>query len=519
MLRWTQTQGFRWVRRAATVLVALAMAAGSYRTAFAMDFFSTGNKPVHNPGWPKGAAAVYNNVARVAERGRGDSGNDKAEFRGDTKDFNEVLADFAKVDAKTKRLVVHDGVGRSFMLNGGDEKDPAKVAEAARDWTFTVWAPADWERPNLRAFGMGVTNSRDAEKCPPPQIDVYTGGEVEWSGVTVPQGIEVSDERLAAHGFTQADGIVLEGKVVDLASNQPLAAQMRLEHIEDHIKEQLKDGNRYTYTGVAEATADAQGRWILKHAPEGWYRVVVAADGYVPRSVDNYYSKSDLFRDQPSWHAYNCGLSRAASVSGRVADEAGSPLADVEVRLDGGYGSTHEYTSKTDADGRFRLEQVPAGSATIRVRKSGYCHPGARQPITTPAEDVALNMVKSAQVRVTVDFAGTHRPETYIVDIEPENGAAIPRWGEIRKKLRDCVTFRQWDGEAAVGPWVEVDSLDANNQVCFKGVPPGKYVLQGWPSRYGSGGRDTPFTGVPESKPLAVDLKSGETAEITLPAK
>ena len=505
MLRWTQTQGFRWVRRAATVLVALAMAAGSYRTAFAMDYFSVGNKPVPDPGWPKGAAMVYNNPARVAQHGRGDSGYDKAEFRGDTKDFNEVLADFAKVDAKTKRLVVHDGVGRSFMLNGGDEKDPAKVAEAARDWTFTVWALADWERPNLIVFSMGVRKSRDAEKCPPPQIDVYTGGDVHWSDVVVPKGIEVIDERLEAHGFTPADGIVLEGGVVDLATNRPLAAKMSLDRIEDQPTRH--------YTTMAEAAADAEGHWVLKNAPEGWYRIVVAADGYVPAWAGNYAANSDDFRS-PRWHLFNCRLSRAASVSGRALDEAGSPLADVDVQLNAAYGSTREYTAKTDAEGRFRFDQVPAAGATIRARKSGYCHPGAKKPIATPAEDIALTLVKTAKVRVTVDFAGTHRPETYIVDIEPEDGAAIPNWAEIRKEVRNCVQFSPWDGEATVGPWVEVNKLDKNNRVRFEGVPPGKYVLQGWPSQWGSGGE-----GVPESKPLAIDLKSGETAEITLPAK
>jgi hypothetical protein len=287
---------------------------------------------------------------------------------------------------------------------------------------------------------------------------------------------------------------------------------MRLELIEPQPKGEDR------YTAVAEAAADAEGRWFLKKAPAGWYRVVVAADGYVPRWVENY-SNND---GQPGWYSYNRGLSHSGSVSGHVADEAGKPLADVEVRLDdvvsggdGHYSPLREYVSKTDADGRFHLDQVPIGSATIRVRKSGYCLPGAGRPITTPAEDVVLNVVRSAQVRVTVDFAGTNRPETYIVEIQPEGGAALPSWEQIRH----IVTLARPDRLAAVGPWIEIRIVEANDQVCFNGVPPGRYVLQGWPSRFGSGGRSTPFTGIERSKPLGIDVTSGQTAEITLSAK
>ena len=45
--------------------------------------------------------------------------------------------------------------------------------------------------------------------------------------MTVPEGIEVIDQRLVAHGFTAEDGVVLEGKVTDLATRQPIAATVQ----------------------------------------------------------------------------------------------------------------------------------------------------------------------------------------------------------------------------------------------------------------------------------------------------
>jgi hypothetical protein len=437
---------------------------------------------------------VFNNRARTAHWVGPDDGYYSAEFNGDARTLSTVLADFAKLDVRTKRLVVRNGVGPNFQQR--------------MDWVFNVWVPALWERPS----GDALTFFRDPQTCPPPEIVVYTGGKVRWSDVIVPKGIEVRDERLEAHGFTLADGAVLEGKVVDLVTHQPLAARMRLERIEPQPM------GKDRCTTVAEVAADAQGRWVLKKAPAGWYRVVVAADGYVPRLVENYSNDNG----QPGWHSYNYGLSHSGAVSGHVVDEAGKPLADVEVWLDdvvsggdGYYSSVREYVSKTDAEGRFHLDQVPIGSATIRVLKSGYCLPGFGQPITTPAADVVLNVVRSSHVRVTVACDGTNRSGMYVVEIQPAPGAVLPTW----EQARDIETLARPGRLAAAGPWIEIRTVEASDEVCFDGVPPGRYSLQGWPSPFSSVGRLTPFTGIERSKPLLIELKSGQTARITLPVK
>ena len=130
MLRWTRTQAFRGIGRVATALFVLTMAAGICQTAFALWEIAQGNSPIADPGWPKGAAAVFNNPDRISYGRHGFGGLYMANFRGDAKALNAILADYAKVDAKTKRLVVHDGVQHGFWEEGAD-------------WAFTVWAPAD----------------------------------------------------------------------------------------------------------------------------------------------------------------------------------------------------------------------------------------------------------------------------------------------------------------------------------------------------------------------------------------
>jgi len=468
---------------AAKMLLAVALAAGICPRAFALITGGEGNTPINDPGWPKGASAIFNHPGRIAwwEGPPFGGGQWHAECRGDAKVLSAVLAELAKVDVQNKRIVVHDGVGRSFWLNPNREPDKAQAANV--DWVFGVWQEANWERLRKLPTDLNPTDAGDASKGPPAQIDVYTGGNVRWSDVTVPKGLftKIIDQRLEAHGFTPADGIVLEGKIIDPATKRPIAGRVRLERVEP----QTKGG--YRYTKAADAPADAKGHWVLKRAPAGWHRVVVEADGYAPRVVG--YAQFD---DQPRWSSYDCRLSRPATVSGRVTDEGGRPLADAEVQIqdvsagDGGrYESPEAHTVKTGADGRFRAERLPGGKATISVRKPGYCRAGLGLPITMPAKDVALSMMKAAQVRVIVDFTGTTRPDGYIVQVEPEGGSKIGSWGGS-------------------------GNLDGLNQISFADVPPGRYIVHGQPN---------PSSGNQKTEAMTVDLKEGATIEVKLYAK
>jgi hypothetical protein len=481
MLRRIQQQARRQAIGAVTMLLAMVMVGGLVHTAVALITGGKGNMPVSDPGWPRGAAAIFNNPARVAwwEGPPFGGGQWHAECRGNARALSAVLDDFVKLDVKAKQVVVHDGGGSSFWLN--PNREPAKQDAAKIDWMFMVWQPASWQRLRRLPSDLKPDDVLAADQGPPSQIDVYSGVNLRWSDVTVPRDLKVVDERLEAHGFTLADGIVLEGKLLDLATRKPIAGRMRLERVEPREK------GGYQYPVVSETAAGADGRWVLKKAPAGWHRVVIEADGFVPRVVG--YAQFD---DQPRWHSYDCGLLRAAPVSGRVTDDAGRPLADVEVRikdvaseLAGRYESSRDYSTKTDAEGRFRSAQVPEGRATIWVHKPGYCRPGLGQPVTTPANDVALVMKKSANVRVTVDFTGKNRPEGYIVNIAPEGGAGV-------------------------GKWSGSGNIDAKNQISFKDVPPGRYVLHGQPN---------PSSANQQTAPVTVELKGGETTELTLAAR
>src|SRR5262245_2713183 len=116
--------------RITTGLIIALLAVVSPPEAFALITGGEGNKPLTDPGWPSGAAAIFNHTGRIAwwEGPPFGGGQWHSECRGDAKALSAVLADFAKLDVKTKRVVVHDGTGYSFWL--APNREPGKLAAA-----------------------------------------------------------------------------------------------------------------------------------------------------------------------------------------------------------------------------------------------------------------------------------------------------------------------------------------------------------------------------------------------------
>lgn len=176
-------------------LLVLVMMAGSASAALIVG--GTGNEPMDDPGWPEHAAAVFNSKSRVAwwEGPPFGGGEYHAECRGDQAGLQRVLDDFAKIDAPVRRVVLHEGSGKSFWLNPNDE--PAKRDAARIDWTFTVWVPDRYvfqQKLPARVRPPEITESSQ----PVPTLDVYISEKLAWEKLTMPEGIEVVDKRAKA---------------------------------------------------------------------------------------------------------------------------------------------------------------------------------------------------------------------------------------------------------------------------------------------------------------------------------
>ena len=457
----------------------IAFASVSSSQAWALITGGEGNDPVADPGWPTNAAVVFNTKSRIAfwEGPPFGGGQSHAECRGDTEAFQKVLDDFATIDTPFKRVVLHDGIGRSFWLNPNREKD--KIEKSKIDWVFMVWQPESRKRQRQLPVGISSVGKRDPVVL--AQLDIYTGGSIRWANVIVPEGFDVIDQRLEAHGFTLEDGVVIEGKVVDVDTRIPLKATLEIQKIEP----QKKGG--YHYTKLVEAPTDPEGRWVVKKAPQEWCRLVLTADGYASRVIG--YAQYD---NEPKWAEHNSELSKPGTVSGRVVDSQGRPLAEVNVRIDnidvkniGGYEIPVESITTTDDEGRFSFASIPTSTATVIVYKPGYVRPGLGLTIVIPAKELKLEMQAAAKLKVSIDFSVAKRDSQYLVHIEPEGGQKIGSWGGSGQ-------------------------IDDKNVITFENVPEGKYVVYGQPN---------PGLSDQKTESKAVELKGGETNEITLNAK
>src|SRR5262245_28433564 len=89
----------RLLRRLGLLLALLLVPASQ---AMALIMGGEGNNPVDDPGWPAGAAKVFNSPSRIAwwEGPPLGGGEWHAECRGNTASFQEALEAFARIESE-----------------------------------------------------------------------------------------------------------------------------------------------------------------------------------------------------------------------------------------------------------------------------------------------------------------------------------------------------------------------------------------------------------------------------------
>jgi|SRR6185436_13963531 len=76
------------------------------------------------------------------------------------------------------------------------------------------------------------------------------------------------------------------------------------------------------------------------------------------------------------------------TVSGRVTASNGSPIVDAEISIPG-----VDHTARTGTDGKYALNNVPAGPSTILVSHTGYASSRAQAKLSTKSSDRQRNHV------------------------------------------------------------------------------------------------------------------------------
>lgn len=456
--------------------------------AQALITFSLGNDPVQDGGWPDGSLEVANLESRVVTW-EGPLGDAAARFayRGDAAAFQRALDLFARIEAPKRVLVVHEGPGTLYFLK--NEKDPK--SDGRYDWSFVVVNPKEHARmykdasPWLKARrGEGV----DPNVPPPPTMEVYVGGApagagIDWSAVTVPEGITVIDERASANGYPAGTGSVVRGRVTDLAGGKPLAGA--------RVLVAKYDRKREAFDELVSGTADADGRFELTGIRPGEHSIHASAPGYATRAVGYATFGKDTFKEYPS-----VKLAKAVTLTGTVTNAGdGKPIKDIEVRADtfwsaddGGYPLPAHPKATTDASGHFMLEGLPRGKCELSAHADGLHQVDPLQVYAVPSQRVALKMAATGIVRGKVTQAGgapTDGP--YIAELTPEGGHRVGSYGGSMEVKADG-TFE------------------------FNHVPPGKYTVTARPN---------PGPVLKGSDPNArdIEVKPGATAEVEIELK
>ena len=434
----------------AAIVAATSLAATQPCAALITGGF--GNDPVHDAGWPSGALEVANLKSRVGWWEGPPFGGGMYVFlyrEKDTAAFNQALAKFAQIKSRKLELVIHDGPHESFWLRDHQKPAGEDQPKARVDWTFTVWWPEGWHRLYNDPRTNFASDQREfRQRVDPPRVDLYIGQtNIDFSQLTLPDGVTLRDERRpAAAGKTEAERVVA-GRVTDIRTGKPIAGAAV-----EAVKSVARPEGGYESQKLASVVADADGNYQLDDVEPGAIALNIRADGFASRSVSS------------AARALDVELSPQAVLSGRVFDEQGEPLAGVIVStttalaIDGrGYASVGYRKAETDREGRFELHDLPMGFVQLSYRKERYYHTPLGDLLAVPGDPIEIAMQRTGTIRGALTEGG--KPLTGTTVSLNQEGKAPGTWGGI-------------------GTWGGGMNTDAEGRFEFAGAPPGRYRVE-----------------------------------------
>jgi len=200
------------------------------------------------------------------------------------------------------------------------------------------------------------------------------------------------------------------GRIVD-EEEQPL----RLAEIDAALEQRQAEARR---AEERRFQTDAEGRYRVDQVASGEYDVHVAARGYAEQKVPNVTVRPGTVTD-----SVNFRLVRGGRVQGQVVDWQRRPVPDAEiwwekvgetVTLTGGFqvGRGGRLGTRTGANGRYALEELPPGLYRIGARKGGFL-PDLREEVAVVAHatvQVDLRLGRGGAVIGTVFQADGQTP-------------------------------------------------------------------------------------------------------------
>jgi len=233
---------------------------------------------------------------------------------------------------------------------------------------------------------------------------------------------------------TRAATGIIRGRVTDRESGQPLA-QVKVTLVPNNFLAELRWPPSATASEPRTTMTGSDGRYQYIHVPAGAYVVAFDPSEMSGTHLRQYFGEADpaddtdglrppalVLTDGEVRNDVNGALWRSLAIEGRVLDEQGEPLANVNVSAHpGGLSKISEGSRSTDDRGAFRLFGLKPGRYRVCANPDGHfqladdsrdrpirtCYPATT--VDADAEAVVLSgaSVEGIEIRLQHDRAFT----------------------------------------------------------------------------------------------------------------
>ena len=293
------------------------------------------------------------------------------------------------------------------------------------------------------------------------------------------QPVATTPQISIASGVGLVRGATVSGRVIDAATGLPLR----------NVAISARDPNG---SQVSWDDTDANGEYKLTGLPTAEFELEAYADRFVNQwmTVSISVAGAVLTAD--------FALSRGATISGRVIDaETGLPIGKVEIEAREDSDSHPNVYASTDADGRFSLKGLAAGSYRIEAKAYGQGY------IRQFHDDTALwglaRLVTVAETEVIADISFELRPGATITGTVTDASTGLP-----------IANVRLAAGPQDMGHW-SWDETRGDGSYTLRGLPHTVVEVEASDDRYVNQTNMVTVQGAEVSHRLDIALDTGST--------
>ena len=212
--------------------------------------------------------------------------------------------------------------------------------------------------------------------------------------------------------------ILIGGTVLDPNGNPAPGATVLMGHWNQPGPKQSDESH---YLGPVEITTDGRAQWRLQRIAasmlpliEGW----AMHPEFQPSEVVGHVGQPGLNRDvfereiQDLKHVFR--LRAASLLEGVVSEEGGAPIAGALVRV-GPHRMAGSRETRTDSDGRFRLQGGPIGSTVLTAEAKGFAAKTLEVTLNARNDPVRIALAQGVPLRMRmVSTNGTPVPNAVV---------------------------------------------------------------------------------------------------------